>query len=135
MPTSRSFPACPARRQAIKPAVFRRFINAVYDRLGAVAIENLSYEACIARYDRPFTLFYLDPPYYGREHYYGKNLFARDDFERLAAILKDIKGRFILSLNDVPEVRRIFRGFDIRKVSNLYRVRQPKRITELLISN
>ena len=61
--------------------------------------------------DRPETLFYLDPPYYNCEKYYGKDIFGRDDFLKLRDLLKGIKGKFILSLNDVPEVREIFADF------------------------
>ena len=135
LPTGRCFPACPSRRKAIQPAVFRRFINHLYDRLATVTIENMPFEACIRRYDRKQTLFYLDPPYYGREDCYGKNLFERADFQRLASLLSSIKGRFILSLNDVPEVRQIFRGLTIRRVSTMYRMAGPKDVIELLISN
>jgi len=35
----------------------------------------------IRRYDRPGTLFYLDPPYHGSEADYGRELFGRADFE------------------------------------------------------
>src|SRR6266849_2576845 len=37
-----------------------------HKRLARVQIECLSYEDILARYDRPATLFYLDPPYFGR---------------------------------------------------------------------
>jgi DNA adenine methylase len=36
--------------------------------------------------------------------------------------LDGIKGKFILSLNDHPEVRRIFSGFVIQKVSLKYSI-------------
>lgn len=36
------------------------------------------------RTPRPGTLFYLDPPYHGCENLYGKGLFKRSDFHRLA---------------------------------------------------
>jgi len=64
--------------------------------------------ACITRHDRPDTLFYLDPPYWGCETDYGKAVFSRADFEALTALLKGKKGRFILSINDVPEIRELF---------------------------
>ena len=43
--------------------------------------------------------------------YYGKDIFSRADFEKLRELLKNIKGKFILSLNDIPEVRELFDGF------------------------
>jgi len=84
----------------------------------------------------PFTLFYLDPPYWGHEKDYGKGLFQREDFAEMAGILKAIKGRFILSLNDLPEVRETFQVFCFETVETRYSV-QPKatrRVGEVLIS-
>lgn len=81
-------------------------------RLQKVNIENRNFDVLIAKMDRPTTLFYLDPPYYNCEKYYGKDIFSRDDFIKLRDILKNIQGKFILSLNDVPEVREIFKDFN-----------------------
>ena len=51
-------------------------------------------------------------------------------------ILKGLQGRFILSLNDTPEVRKIFKGFKIDVVKTTYFVSgSPKQVGELLISN
>lgn len=86
-------------------------LSAIHQRLQKVNIENRNYDVLIQKMDRPETLFYLDPPYYNCEKYYGKGIFGRDDFLKLRDLLKDIQGKFILSLNDVPEVREIFAGF------------------------
>lgn len=98
-------------------------LEELHERLAGVVIECLDFEAFIRRYDRPTTLFYVDPPYWGSEGYYGKELFGRDDFERLAAALRCIQGRCILSINDHPEVRRTFDGFTLTEVSTTYSVR------------
>ncbi|MXO73172.1 DNA adenine methylase [Alteraurantiacibacter buctensis] len=87
-------------------------LEAIHERLASVKIERLPWSEFIARYDRPGTLFYLDPPYYGCEGDYGRELFDRDQFALMAEQLAGLKGRFILSINDHPEVRRIFAGFD-----------------------
>ena len=91
-------------------------IRAAHGRLQGVHIECLDWAAFIPRYDRPFTLFYIDPPYWGHEADYGRGLFARGDFARLAEVLRGIKGRFILSLNDHPEVRRLFAWAELEAV-------------------
>jgi DNA adenine methylase len=54
----------------------------------------------------------------------------------LAAQLTGLRGRFLLSLNDVPEVRRIFRGFKVQRVSTTYtRIEgKGKKVSELIIS-
>ena len=85
-------------------------LSGAHLRLAKVIIENMHYEEFIASKDRPHTWFYIDPPYYGCESYYGVT-FERADFQRLAAILPKIKGRFIMSINDRPEVRRLFAPF------------------------
>lgn len=92
----------------------------LHDRLSGVLIEQLEFDAFIRRYDRPETLFYADPPYWGTEGFYGAALFSRADFERLAGALKGVRGRFIVSLNDVPEVREIFAWAEIESVSVNY---------------
>lgn len=91
----------------------RQVLSAVHERLQKVTVENRNFDELISRMDRPDTLFYLDPPYYNCENYYGKDFFSRDDFVNLRDILKNIKGKFILSLNDVPEVRELFADFHI----------------------
>lgn len=111
----------------------------LHSRLSGVVIECLDWAEFIPRYDGAGTLFYLDPPYFGCEDDYGKAMFSRADFERLAGCLSAIQGRFIMSLNDVPQVRETFAGFALAEVKTSYTIapsagRQPER-AELLISN
>lgn len=110
----------------------------LHTRLAGVVIECLDWSDCLARYDGPDTLFYLDPPYWGCEGDYGKALFARADFARLADQLARIRGRFLLSINDTPEVRTIFARFDQEEVATTYSVGRrsgaPDRAAELLVS-
>ena len=97
-------------------------LEAIHERLAGVVIECLPYAAFLARYDRPGTLFYLDPPYFGCEGDYGAGMFSREDFARLAEILRGLKGRFLLSLNDTPEVRETFAGFAFEELPVTYTV-------------
>jgi len=97
-------------------------LEAVHERLASVTIERLPWADFIARYDRPGTLFYLDPPYFGNERDYGADLFDRGQFELMADQLRGIRGRFILSLNDHPEVRRIFEGFTFQEENVRYTI-------------
>ena len=106
-------------------------------RLQGVHIERLDWQTFISRYDKLFTVFYIDPPYWGHETDYGKGIFAREDFARMAELLRGLKGRFILSLNDRPEVRETFAGFDFEEVTTRYsaNAKSTRRAAELLISN
>ena len=112
-------------------------IQALHERLSNVYIECLPYAEFIKRYNRGDTLFYLDPPYWNCENDYGKGTFCKADFDELAKLLKGIKGKFILSINDVPEIRQIFKAFYIKEVQTTYTVgtQSGKQAAELLISN
>lgn len=127
-------PGQPARFDITKLGAL---LEAVHERLASVVIERLPYGDLIARYDRPDTLFYLDPPYWGSETDYGAGVFEREDFKRLAARLGSLRGRFLLSLNDRPEVRRLFGGFEIDEVETTYGIGGDGgrgRVREVLIS-
>jgi DNA adenine methylase len=97
-------------------------LEAVHDRLTSVTIECLPYQRFIEKYDCEGALFYLDPPYWNCENDYGKNLFSRDDFSKLRDLLQQLKGGFILSINDNPDVRQMFNEFTLEPVSLNYRV-------------
>ena len=74
---------------------------------------------------------------WGNESDYGKDLFNRDDFAALAEVLSTISGRFIMSLNDRPEVRETFQRFDIEAVKTAYTIaaKSAKKVGEVIISN
>ncbi|MEO5338736.1 MAG: DNA adenine methylase [Magnetospirillum sp. WYHS-4] len=99
-----------------------RDLAAVHERLAGVVIECLPYGDFIARYDRNETLFYLDPPYWGSEGDYGKDLFGRPDFAGLTEQLAGIKGAFLMSINDIPEVRALFSRFHVQAVETTYTI-------------
>lgn len=63
-------------------------LEAAHERLSGVWIECLPYADFIRRYDHSSALFFVDPPYWGSEHYYGRDLFGRDQFAVLAAALR-----------------------------------------------
>lgn len=110
-------------------------IESTHKRLARVQIESLPYQDILHRYDRPASLFYLDPPYFGRKLYNFN--FSEADFVELAKRLGELHGKFVLSLNDVPEVRRIFHRFQFREIDLAYTAQQTagKRFRELLITN
>jgi len=67
-------------------------------------VENMDFADVITKYDSPTTYFYVDPPYHtvGEGSYYSNHDFGRQDHERLANSLKNIKGKFSLSYYDFP---------------------------------
>ncbi len=112
-------------------------LSAAHLRLARVLVEHLPYAEVIRRYDRPGTFFYIDPPYWGCENDYGKGIWTREDFNRLAELLGGIKGKFLLSLGDNAEVRKLFKTFKIDSVETFYSCGREGRskASEVLISN
>lgn len=113
----------------------QQVIAAAHERLSAVQIESLPYQEIFKKFDRPETCFYLDPPYYGRFLY--RFNFEHKDFVELTAQLKRLKGKFVLSLNDVPEVRQLFAAFEIQSVQLAYSSQKKagNRYAEVIIRN
>ncbi|MRR56974.1 MAG: DNA adenine methylase [Deltaproteobacteria bacterium] len=89
-------------------------------RLARVCIEHLSWQACIEKYDREHTVFYLDPPYWKTEGYGIK--YGLDEYRQLAELMGRMKGKAVLSINDHPQMREIFRAFRMKPVSVDYTV-------------
>lgn len=135
--SGRNFGVAPDRPARFDITKLGTMLEEVHSRLAHVVIECLPYERFINRYDRPGTLFYLDPPYWGNENDYGKDMFGRADFMKLVILLHQIEGRFIFSINDRPEVRDLFAGFRVDAVETTYTVATggAKRVGELIISN
>lgn len=113
------------------------FLREASARLNKVVIEHLDFERLIRTYDRPRALFYLDPPYYEAEKYYPDR-FQPEDHARLRGALGDIKGRFILSYNDHPEIRALYDGYKIVEADrqeSLVSKSGGRRYKELIIKN
>ena len=134
---SRTFGVAPGAGGRFDITKLVPMLEDVHARLSGVVIEALPWQAFLERYDRPTTLFYLDPPYWGNEGDYGKGMFGRPDFMKLVILLHQIEGRFLFSINDRPEVRDLFAGFNIEPVETTYTVAKggAKRVGELIISN
>ena len=132
----RSFGVAPDRPGRFDVTNVVPLLESLHERLSAVVIECLDFRDFLRRYDRPTTLFYLDPPYWGSEGDYGRALFERSDFADLAVALRGLKGRFILSINDTPEIRALFDELEMETAEVTYTVARSgsKKVGELIIS-
>ncbi len=116
---------------------FEKIVMEAHQRLKRVIIENLDYKEIIKRYDREHTLFYLDPPYRMPSSKAYVQYFTDEDYIALKEVLSKIKGKFILSLNDDPFLRKLFRHFKIEEVCTQYSISKAtvKKVRELIIRN
>ncbi len=132
------FGVAPEHAPRFSLARLEPILEAAHERLDGVVFECLDWSDLIARYDGPDSLFYLDPPYFGNEADYGQGLFERADLRRMADQLGRIRGRFLLSINDMAEIRETFADFIIDEVRLTYTVSRSAptaRSRERIISN
>lgn len=112
-------------------------LSAAHLRLAGVQVENLPWHECMTRYDRPHTFFYCDPPYWQTEGYGVP--FPFEEYERMAAMMRSCKGRVMLSINDHPDIRRVFDGFPMLGLGIRYSVNNTSggssESRELVITN
>jgi DNA adenine methylase len=105
-------------------------------RLARTTIEHLPWQDCIRRYDRQHTLFYCDSPYYGTEGY-GVG-FGLEQYDAMAELARTIQGKMVISVNDIPEMRRAFNGLAIDTAEIRYSVGGAGRAAktgELIVRN
>tara|TARA_R110002153_G_scaffold557_1_gene2667 strand:- start:3601 stop:4428 length:828 start_codon:yes stop_codon:yes gene_type:complete len=86
------------------------------DRLNEknVVLSSSDYKTVLKKYNKPNTFFFIDPPYENSGNMYGKD--SAIDLEQLASLLKDMEANFMLTLNDSPNIRKLFSGFKMRKL-------------------
>jgi len=103
------------QRPNFSPARLNELLDATHERLCRVQLEQLPYEEI---------------------RLYRHNL-EHEDFALMAARLKSIKGKFLLSLNDHPAVRKIFSAFHVEPIAITYSLHRNagKHNAELLIKN
>jgi len=113
-------------------------LSAAWQRLSGTYVENLPWLECTERYDRAYTFHYMDPPYWQTAGY-GMN-FSFENYERIADFMRRCKGKVMVSINDHPDIRKVFEGFhvetvDIRYSNTNQRVAAPGAVSELILMN
>jgi DNA adenine methylase len=130
--------AMPKKRRGVRNIYgsFKLFHN----RLKGVCVENMDFSRLIKNYDSETTLFYADPPYLGTENYYKGSLkggFGIQDHERLASVLKGIKGKFVLSYNVCNVIRHLYKDYNMQEINVTYGINAPRQLKtkEFIIKN
>jgi len=121
-----------------KPQIFyKNILKDLKERLRNTYVENLTFEKIIKKYDREYSFFFADPPYFQTEGY--DNEFVEKEHLLLRDNLKNLKGKFLLTINDHPRVREWYEGFNIKEVKVNYSISREKKArkkyNELIITN
>lgn len=120
------------------PQIFyKNVLQELKERLRNTYVENLSFEKIIDKYDREYSFFFCDPPYWETAGY--GNSFGEKEHLLLRDKLKSIKGKFLVTINDHPQIREWYKGFNIKEVGVNYSISRQdkarKEYAELIITN
>ncbi len=115
----------------------------ISQRLARVVIDNRDVLETIRRYESPTTLFYVDPPYVGAEHYYqlGLRKYQKTTFDHagLAEVLNDTSALVALSYYPHPQLESWYPSEKWRRLTWTQRkhsdLGEGEEATEMLLLN
>jgi DNA adenine methylase len=107
-------------------------LNAIHERLKNVYIECDDFTRVIPRWDSPETFFYIDPPYVNVEYNFYD--LSEEEHRVLAELLNQTKGKWLLTYNNHPLIRKLYKNF---KTSHITVMSPPLKIKykHLIIRN
>ncbi|MCL5239714.1 MAG: DNA adenine methylase [Candidatus Marsarchaeota archaeon] len=123
--------------------VDRLFSDDVRQVLSNAKIENLDFEKIFEKYKPTGNDFvFLDPPYDTEFSEYEENPFTREDQERLANIVINLKAKFVLIIKSTPFILNLYkrkRGIKILSFGKTYiyniKGRNEREVKHLVIHN
>lgn len=93
-------------------------VEQIAQRLIGVQIDHKDFQECIRCYDRANVAMYCDPPYYGAVPYRKKiPPFTEQCHLDLARILAKLRCKWLLTYNDHPRIRELYKGFKTTEVA------------------
>lgn len=129
-----------------RPTLNKKQMLRLKERLKDTKIHIKDAIEVIKEYDSESTFFYLDPPY--PENWVGgkakgaEEKYSMQDFKNLVDLLKQVKGKFLLSINNSSEVKKVIGdGLRIKKIKTRRSMesrkdkQKKKQEYELLVSN
>lgn len=116
---------------------YKNVLEELKERLRNTYVENLSFEKIIDKYDREYSFFFCDPPYFETTGY--GNTFGENEQLLLRDKLSNLKGKFLLTINDHEKVREWYKDFNLKEVQVNYSVSKETKArgkyNELIITN
>lgn len=120
------------------PKRIKESIENAYERIQHAIIECADFATIFKSYDNDDALFYIDPPYHNAKQY-AVGAFREERYQELADLCRNLKGKFLMTINDDDFVRELFQGFHIMTHDVAYSVCRfelgVRRFSELLVAN
>lgn len=123
------------------PQNWGAMILAAHQKLRGVKITSIDFEEILLAPSPLRTLFYLDPPYLEADQKRAyKNHFLIEDHLRLSRTLKECEQPFLLSYDNINEIKELYSWANVIELSwnyNTSNIKNTERIKgkELLIAN
>jgi len=135
MTPPKSFASSPYKKAGLNLTRMEEDLSIAHMRLNQVYIENGTWQKVVDRYDRETTFFYCDPPYHETEGYGVE--FGDEQYIDMAKRMRSMKGKVLVSINDTPFIRDVFKELNIATTRTLWSVKigESRAVQELLISN
>lgn len=121
-----------------KPRSIHRDTSYISERLKNTYVENLHYSEILKKYDRADSFVFADPPYLGTSLKFSEIdiTFGLEEHKALAESLKNLKGKFLLTINDCKAIRELYKEYELVEVDVAYSVGRNNDIgKELIVMN
>lgn len=105
----------------------------IAERKNDISIFNLDVKDFIKHIPSENTFVYLDPPYYEKGKQLYSNYFVHDDHQNLEKIIRNLDVKWVLTYDNNPEIRKIYKGYEIKDFDIKYSVAKQKTANEILI--
>lgn len=102
-------------------------------RKNDISIFNLDVKDFIKRIPSENTFVYLDPPYCEKGKQLYSNYFVHDDHQNLEKIIRNLDVKWVLTYDNNPEIRKIYKGYEIKEFDINYSVAKQRMANEIMI--
>ncbi|MDR1083461.1 MAG: DNA adenine methylase [Deltaproteobacteria bacterium] len=119
-----------------KTAIIER-VNDVSKRRNAIKVYNQDIIRLVDSYVPQFAdeaFIYFDPPYFNKANKLYKNALSHGDHVRIAdRILNNVACPWMLTYDDVPEIRALYQHMEIRRIDLTYSAANKGKASEIIV--
>lgn len=111
-------------------------IQRIYAYKDVIRVTRQHAETCIRRWDKALparALMNIDPPYYSKGRALYLSFYEHQDHVRLAALIKGLKARWMLTYDDVPEIEALYAELPLFRTHLIYYAQVKRRSSEILV--
>jgi DNA adenine methylase len=101
-----------------------------------VRVSRLDAKVCIAQWSKSLpkrALMNIDPPYFNQGQDLYTNFYMPSDHGILAETIRRLKGAWMLTYDDVPQIENLYSGFPVYRKALTYYAQVKRKANELLV--